>query len=392
MVFGMDTGLYIKLSVLMFLEYAIWGAWYPALAARLEGPLGLSRRRIAWVYATLPMACVVMPLAAGQLADRWFSAELVLAGAYLVGALLLFIVAWKKSFASLFGFMLAYAMCYAATLPLVNALMFGRMAESQINLANSAYIFVWAPVGWVLADYGLTTWRRAFPSQEQGRDCLVAAAVLSVIAAVACGSGLMPSMPTADSDATPVSSALGLLSDSRFLAFALISVAGAASMALYRRVRDRFLADRGVVGQVSLEQISAVLAALFILNWGARSDGGRVALAAGAAALFVLFQTQSYWQNKRVLMTSQSFHGVAYVCFIFGGQIYAAAATPEGATASVQGLMFSLQSGVGMLLGVVAAAGLMLVYKARQDIPWRWVWNILGAVALICFLVSAYRL
>ena len=45
MTFGMDTGLYIKLSALMFLEFAVWGAWYPVLAARLLGPLKFSGKQ-----------------------------------------------------------------------------------------------------------------------------------------------------------------------------------------------------------------------------------------------------------------------------------------------------------------------------------------------------------
>ena len=94
--FGMDLGLYLKLSAMMFLEFAVWGAWYPVLATRLLGPLKFSGKQTGWIYAALPLGCIFMPLVAGQVADRWINTEFILAGAHLVGTLLLFIAAWKR--------------------------------------------------------------------------------------------------------------------------------------------------------------------------------------------------------------------------------------------------------------------------------------------------------
>ena len=67
----MTWDLYTRLSALMFMEYAIWGAWAPVLAARLLGPLKMSGKQTGWIYATLPLACMVSPLLAGPLADKY---------------------------------------------------------------------------------------------------------------------------------------------------------------------------------------------------------------------------------------------------------------------------------------------------------------------------------
>ena len=79
MTFGMDSALYWKLSALMFLEFAVWGAWYPVLAARLLGPLKFSGKQTGWIYAALPLACIFMPLLAGQMADKYVNTEYILA-------------------------------------------------------------------------------------------------------------------------------------------------------------------------------------------------------------------------------------------------------------------------------------------------------------------------
>ena len=97
----MDWRLYIALSFAMFMEYAIWGAWMPVLAARLLGHLKMSGKQTGWIYATLPLACIVMPLVGGQLADKYVNTEVILAIAHLIGAFLLFVAVGKTTFKSI---------------------------------------------------------------------------------------------------------------------------------------------------------------------------------------------------------------------------------------------------------------------------------------------------
>ena len=145
----MDTLLYIKLSAVMALEYAVWGAWMPVLAARLLGPLKFSGKQTGWIYATLPLACIVSPLISGQLADRWLNAEWILAGAHLIGAALLLVAAVQTRFAVLFVIMFLYSVFYAATLPLVNAALFANVTDA----AWQGKVFMWAPIAWAIGGY-----------------------------------------------------------------------------------------------------------------------------------------------------------------------------------------------------------------------------------------------
>ena len=89
---------YIRLSLVMFFEYAVWGAWAPVLAARLLGPLKMSGKQTGWIYTTLPLACIISPLLAGQLADRYLNLEWILAGAHLIAAILMIVAVRQKTF------------------------------------------------------------------------------------------------------------------------------------------------------------------------------------------------------------------------------------------------------------------------------------------------------
>jgi len=66
----MDWPLYLSLSIMMFLQYAIWGAWAPVLSSHLVGPLKLSGKQTGWIYATLWLGCIVALFTGGQIADR----------------------------------------------------------------------------------------------------------------------------------------------------------------------------------------------------------------------------------------------------------------------------------------------------------------------------------
>ena len=174
---------YTRLSAMMFMEYAVWGAWMPVLAARLLGPLKMTGKQTGWIYITLPVASMISPLIAGQLADKYVDARWVLAAAHIIGAVLMYVAAKTDKFTPLFIVMLLYSMCYAATIPLVNSVMFSKLTDPG---TQAAMIFIWAPVAWALAGYALTGWRMTRKTEGDGSDCLVFAAILSVVMAAVC--------------------------------------------------------------------------------------------------------------------------------------------------------------------------------------------------------------
>src|SRR6516165_12383984 len=84
----MELAVRIPLSVMNFLQFAVWGAWYVVLGNYLNS-IGFSRKDIGRVYATIPLGAIISPMFVGAVADRFFASEQLMGVLHLAGAGLL---------------------------------------------------------------------------------------------------------------------------------------------------------------------------------------------------------------------------------------------------------------------------------------------------------------
>jgi len=387
----MEWKLYIALSFAMFMEYAIWGAWMPVLAARLLGPLKMSGKQTGWIYATLPLACIFMPLVSGQLADKYVNTETILAVAHLVGAVLMFLAVRKTTFKSLFVVMFLYCLCYAATLPLVNSLMFSHLAKNNLDSAiYSKWIFIWAPVAWALIGYFLTGWRWKFKTGEQGRDCLYLAAILSVIMGVGCF--FIPDTPPAETGTAPILQAMGMLTEVNFLIFIVVSMVFFGLMQFYFLGTAQFMQDMGIPSKnvpasMAVAQGVQAIATLLLMALLLGSLGAKWTLIIGATFWLLLYIAYINEKPRWLIVGSQSFHGLAYVLFVIVGQIFADRCAKDEIRASVQSLLFAATTGVGLFLGTQFAGFIMDKFRKEEKFQWRQIFMVPAVIALVSILV-----
>jgi len=377
--------IYVPLSVAMFLEYAIWGAWAPVLAVRLLGPLKMNGKQTGWIYATLPLACIVAPFISGQLADQWLNAEWILAAAHLIGAVLLLIAARTTSFGKLFGVMLAYSMCYAATLPLVNSLLFAHVQDGPTQSA----VFIWAPVSWALIGYLLSGWRN-LRGVGQGSDCLILAALLSLVMGVACC--FMPATPPAGTAGFPIRQTLAMLGEFNFLVFVVVSVVVGGLMQFYflgtgQFMKDSGIAEKNVPASMGIAQAVQAIATWFLLGYFITHQQFQLGLVVGTASWLVMYVIYIVGKPRGLIVVSQGFHGLAYVLFIIVGQVFVNTVAPEAIRSSMQALIFAATVGVGLFLGTKAAGFFMDLFSAEGKFQWRKIWFVPAVVTAIGVVV-----
>jgi predicted MFS family arabinose efflux permease len=269
--------------------------------------------------------------------------------------------------------------------------MFTHLAKNGVDRANSAYIFMWAPIAWALAGYFLTGWRWVFKTGEEGRDCLVLAAVLSVLMAVLCG-GFMPETPPSGGEGNPMHDALGMLGRFSFLIFFLISMAAPGMMQFYFLGTAQFMQDNGIPAKnvpasMAIAQAVQALATLFLLTRLVGSIGYKWTLILGALSWLVMYVVYVLPRPRWAIVVSQAFHGLAYVFFMIAGQMFAGEVAPEGAEGSMQALIFTAQSGIGLFLGTQLAGVVMDKCRVEGQFQWSRVWMVPGAIMLVCVLV-----
>ncbi len=388
----MDIKIYLSMSILMFLEFAIWGAWSPVLATRLLGPLKMNGKQTGWIYGTIPLAAIVAPLVAGLIADRWFPTEWILLTAHLIGGILLLVASGRKTFGKLFTVMILYSLCYTATLPLVNSMMFAQLAkcysdEAQVSAA-SANIFIWAPVAWVLAGLGLTAWRR-IKGTGDGSDCLKLAGILSLIMAGFCF--FLPNTPPpgAGGDVLPFVKAFSMLNDTTFLIFLIISFVVTTQMWFYFLGTAQFLQDLGikpsnVPAVMTIAQIAQALFTLFAFGIVLKELGFKWALAGGVSCWLIMYILYSMKKPVSLVVGSMAFHGIAYVLFMIGGQIYVNSVAAPEIRSSAQALLFVVTTGFGFFLGTQFTGIVMDRYNIEGKFNWRPIFLVPCVLTFIC--------
>src|SRR6059058_5534174 len=95
----MNSAIRFKLSVMMFLEFFIWGAWY-VTAPNYLGTIGFKAEDFGWTYSVGPIAGMITPFFVGMIADRFFSAQRVLGIMHLLGGAIMLAAATLMKSAS----------------------------------------------------------------------------------------------------------------------------------------------------------------------------------------------------------------------------------------------------------------------------------------------------
>ncbi|SHM30325.1 nucleoside permease [Flavobacterium saccharophilum] len=396
----MNTTIRIKLSLMMFLEFFIWGAWFVTLGTFLGNNLKASGSETAAVFSTQSWGAIIAPFIIGLIADRYFNAEKILGILHIAGAFLMYQMYQSTDIGLFYIYVLSYMVLYMPTLALVNSVAFNQMKDPEKEFAN---IRVWGTIGWILAGLAISFLFHWDSAEAVSTGLLKNTFLLAGIAALALGllSFTLPKTPPKVSEEKIKIGdiigldALKLLKDKNFLIFFISSILICIPLAFYYQNAHPFLTAAGVenpTGKMAIGQISEALFLLFIPVFFARFGFKKTILVGmiAWAVRYVLFAYGNGGDLSFMLITGIALHGICYDFFFVSGQIYTNSKAGEKYKSAAQGLITLATYGIGMLIGFAVAGWITDNYKTVEGaINWLMVWIIPAGIAFAVFLIFA---
>ncbi|QDS92565.1 Putative nucleoside transporter YegT [Roseimaritima multifibrata] len=378
------------LSIMMFLQFFAWGAWFATLSVAMDS--SLLGAFIGGAYAAAPIAAIFAPLFLGLVADRFFPSEKVMGVLMVVGGLLMFMVPGVAGSASAFateslaqftnsagevdsdGFnayqvaengsgqllvwlILAHLLCYMPTLGLGNTIAFTHI-PSQDQFPK---IRVWGTIGWITAGLmlGALGWSASYNIFWLG-------AVSSVALGIFCF--FLPHTPPPlkgqpmDLRSLFMVDALKLMADRNFFIFALCSTLICVPLAYYYGMTGTYLNQTGFAeagATMTIGQMSEIFFMLLI-PFFFRRLGVKVMIMVGMACWVLRYALFAYGapdQTTWMLLLAVALHGICYDFFFVTGFMYTDKKAPAAIRGQAQGLLVFLTQGVGMFFGYKIMAG-----------------------------------
>jgi MFS family permease len=380
-----------KLSVMMFLEFFIWGAWFPLIFGYLPS-LGFNELEQAFVTGAFNLAAFTAMFFSTQFVDRHFAAERFLAFSQLIGGAAIIGLFWVRegwslsifgqevnlTFCAFFSLMLLHSLFYVPTISITNSIAFANLRDPRHEFGP---VRLWGTIGWIAAAWPfvfiLIDWQRvpafdALPPlewlstalgsgmtgaalRESTRYIFLVAGIASLVLAVF--SLALPHTPPRPAELTGEKfawlEAMKLLRVPFILVLFIVTFFDAAVHQCYFFWTPRFLESEsvGIPGNwvtpvMSIGQVAEIGTMVF-LGYCLKRLGWRTTMAIGILGHAVRFGVFAFIPGPVPAIIVNLLHGICYAFFFAAVYIFVDEFFPKDARSSAQGLFNFLILGLG---------------------------------------------
>ena len=387
----------LQLSLMMFLEFFIWGGWFVTFGIFLSENLGATGAEAAKAFSTQSWGAIIAPFIIGLIADRFFNAERILGVLHLIGALLMYQMSQITSFEVFYPYVLGYMIAYMPTLALVNSISFHQMSDTAKEFSS---IRVFGTVGWILAGMAIS-----YLFQWDSQEAIAQGAMKNTFLMTAAASALLgifsftlpKTPPSTQKENVSLAKILGLdalslLKERNFLIFFIASVLICIPLAFYYQNAAPFLSEIGMANPAAKMSIGQISEALFILALPVffKRFGFKKTILIGMLAWgirYLLFAYGDVGEKAFMLLIGIALHGICYDFFFVSGQIYTDTKASEENKSAAQGLITLATYGVGMLIGFEIAGGIADYYLVDEIHDWKSIWQVPAVFAVLVFVL-----
>jgi len=390
----------LRLSVMMCLEYFIWGAWYVTIGTWLGQNLHFSGDQIGIITGTTTIGAIVSPFLVGLMADELFANQHLLAALHGIGGVLLWFASTQTHFGPMYALLLIYSLLYMPTMALTNALAFRQMKDPSQDFGSIRGL---GTAGWIVAGLTISAFSRLVPNVEATAVPIRIAAVGSILFGIYALT-LPHTPPLRTGHGFKISSifppdVFALFKNRNFAIFAVASFLVCVPLQFYYAFTNLFLNEIGVkyvAAKMTMGQMSEVLFMLTLPFFFKRLGIKRTLMLGMLAwvARYLMFGYGNAGTLAWMLYLGIILHGICYDFFFVMGQVYVDQKAPSALRSAAQGLMTFLTYGIGMFVGSLFCGRIVEIYKTAGPDgsvghDWRSIWMVPAAAAAVVLVFFA---
>lgn len=397
----MQSALKTKLSIFMFLQYFIWGAWYVSMGTYLEKTLKFAGGEIGLAYGAFAIGAMISPFIVGLIADRFFASEKLLAVLGIAGGLVLCALPRFTTFGSFYPALILYCSLYVPTLALGNSLSLHHLENPKTDFPR---VKMFSAVGWIGGLVALNMLHGAASSIQ-----FYLAGIASIIFGIFSLS--LPHTPPKKTGAD-VSigeilglDALALLKKPSFAIFILCMFLICIPLYFYFVNLAIYLTELkwdNMLVKTSFAQVSDVIFFL-LLPFFLRRFGYKVTIFMGISCWVLRYfalagSVHAGAAQTTLIFTAILLHGCCYDFLFIAGQLYVDDESNERIRGAAQGFIAFILWGVGAFVGTLLAGQVMEAHKlaspaAGFSYDWQAIWRTpaWGAAAVLVVFLTFFR-
>jgi NHS family xanthosine MFS transporter len=364
-------GLKLRLVVMNFLQFFVWGAWLLTIGAYWFQTRHWSGTGFGAIFSTMGIASLFMPALMGIVADKWIRAERLYGLLQIGGAIVLACIPQVSDPRTLFWVMLLNMMCYMPTIALAITVSYNALKQEGLDVVRDyPPIRVWGTIGFIAA-----TWCTSLLGLETSPAQFYVAAAASLVLGLYAFT-LPPCPPRLDAaHSRTLADRLGLTAftlfrDRNMAVFFVFAMLLGGALQLTNAYGDTFLHDFGRIATykdlfavrypalvISISQISETLFILtipfFLQRFGIKAVMTMSMLA--WCLRFGLFAYGDPAGGLWMIVLSCIVYGMAFDFFNISGSLFVEGQSDPRIRASAQGLFMLMTNGIGAMLGSLIA-------------------------------------
>jgi nucleoside transporter len=397
-----------RLSLMMFLQYFVQGSYLPVVSVYVADSLGFTGREMGYFGAALAVGPIMAPFILGQLVDRLFATERVMAACHFVGGLLMLAIFFETRVWPVILLATIYSVLYVPTMTLTNSLAFQHLHDKELEFP---WVRLFGTIGFIIPAFLIEAWAiNAFlldqPLAQRRGIIFIFAGVAGIVMSMYCL--LLPHTPPKRGDGPNYAPGIviGLLRNRNFLVIVLVSFFIGITHKFFFVWNSPFLReilDSGGIQGAWEQRISSIgqvceVAVMAVLGFGIKRFGFKWTLTLGTLAyglrcvLFAaVFHIEPFAGKITLACAGQALHGFCFGCFLATGYMYVDKIAPADVRGSMQTLYGTFVIALGFFFGGIVS-GWVGDYFTVGDGQRQWtnIWISCAALAFACTVTMIF--